>query len=1016
MDSPAGSYGAWRSSRAARSAADRLVSLAARVWKDPRAFFAALTLFNLFLARRTFGPGIWADNDSVCHYAYLRHLLEEILPATGTFTGWTPKYDLGAPFLLYNTPPGLYVTAAALARIAGLSALAALKTVMLVAFLSVPIVGARLARTFEDEPRDLPKFVALALSLFSSELFGLEFFFKNGMLNPAFALPFLLVTLLLYRHAQREPTHRALVWTALAAVSFAATVFIHLLSAYMLGIALGAFTLAQGPRKLGRSVLQAAAVVGLGAALSAFWLLPSLRFAASEDVAYTWIRQASGAWPAVVDGTLLSSYPVGFYPRFVQFSNAGLVAVVCSAFALWRAVQLRRWAVLACFVTLAVSLLVALGPRPSFGMWILPMYDRLLWYRFCTLLELSMLLTAGWGAWQLWELRGRFGTIASWGLVLGALWAGQVATKRAVHIETAGSYPAFVQDVDRIGAWLAEHARGGRVFSEFLREGALDAASVNYPRHIIPLRSGLAEAGGWVYENDPAAQVLLRKGLLWYDAFPIIELAPRYDVQYVVAGSPSLVRALSRDPRWQLALGTPHLSLFEAVGREPSLVEARGWDARVRSERYLRGGGYEYVIDATPSALDRDGELLVKTSWSPAWRARAGDRELALGQSPEGLLEVAMPEDPATVTLTWDIGDLRARGDRVSLGALLAVVVLVLVGTRRKLVVLPERAVQAVGCGGGAVAIVVLAARGHPIDPEVVGFGIRGGMDVTYDAKDLRVGAFDDTEESRAVHVVNPAAWGPRELVSQEPARALMNEDAPAASVALSPAGPNRLVVRGVASAPDLVLELRDPLLGTEVCRVDATLGQSVELPAECARGGVVDGPGVPLDLVLHATGPLDVSGITLKDDVVLVEAEQMHNVLDDGGYEAFYTYGPAEEPASNGVAMVPHRTLDGAVGLDRRIDLPHATYELWLLTHTASERLRPGRSRLLVQSDGVAVADVEPRPRSEPPFWDDRLHVEWVRAGRLAGGGQRLVRVTLHGDGTMGDLDALAFVPVDGG
>jgi hypothetical protein len=203
--------------------------------------------------------------------------------------------------------------------------------------------------------------------------------------------------------------------------------------------------------------------------------------------------------------------------------------------------------------------------------------------------------------------------------VAGALWSAQVMTKRAVHIETTGGYPGFVEDVDRISGWLAEHGkRDGRVFSEFLGQGALDAPSVNYPRHMIPLQSGLAEAGGWIYENDPAAQALLKNGLLWYNAFPIVALAPRYDVQYVVAGSPSLVRALSEDPRWRLALATTHLSLFEAVDREPSLVEARGWEARVRSARYLRGGGYEYVIDAAPVAQGRERELTVKTSWSPA--------------------------------------------------------------------------------------------------------------------------------------------------------------------------------------------------------------------------------------------------------------------------------------------------------------------------------------------------------------------------------------------------------------
>src|SRR5579863_9538039 len=153
-----------RPSTALRSAGDRLVAVGRRVWKDERVFFVVLTLFNLFLARRTFGSGIWADNDSVCHYAYLRHLLEEFYPATGTFTGFTPKFDLGTPFLLYNTPPGLYVLAALVCRVTGASALFGLKVVVISAFLSVPLLGARLARTLEEVPGDLPKFVALSLS------------------------------------------------------------------------------------------------------------------------------------------------------------------------------------------------------------------------------------------------------------------------------------------------------------------------------------------------------------------------------------------------------------------------------------------------------------------------------------------------------------------------------------------------------------------------------------------------------------------------------------------------------------------------------------------------------------------------------------------------------------------------------------------------------------------------------------------------------------------------------------
>jgi len=222
--------------------------------------------------------------------------------------------------------------------------------------------------------------------------------------------------------------------------------------------------------------------------------------------------------------------------------------------------------------------------------------------------------------------------------------------------------------------------------------------------------------------------------------------------------------------------------------------------------------------------------------------------------------------------------------------------------------------------------------------------------------------------------------------------------------------------VRGEGSDPALVLELRDRLRDVETCRVPAILGEPVLLPEACVAGGVIDGPGVPRDLVLHVSSPVTVSAITIEDDVVLVESEQMHNVLDDGGYELFYRYGPADQPASNGVTMAPHGPLDGTVALDGVIDLPLPSYDVWLLTHTVSERLRRGRSRFLVESDGTVVADVDPAPRTALPFWDDKLHVEWVRAGRLQGRGRRRLRVTLHDDGTIGDLDTLAFVPVAGG
>jgi hypothetical protein len=1019
--------------RAAQFATLRLspwLALLRRLWTDERAFFLALTAFNLYLARNTFRAGIWADNDSVCHYAYLRHLLEEFYPATGTFFGWTPKYDLGAPFLVYNTPPGLYVVAAIVSKVTHLSALAALKAVTVVAYLAVPILGAEVARTFEEDPGDLPKFTALALSLFSSELLGLEFYFKNGMLNPALGVPLALATLLCLRHAQRETGPKALRWVALGALGFAATVFVHLLTTYMLVLTLGCFTFASGLRNFGRSALQVGTMAGLGAGLVGFWLVPSLPFAAKEDAAYTWIRRPLDTLANFVDGSLLSSYFVGFYPHFFTFSAVGMTASICAAFAIGCLVVRRNPAVVACAGTAILALLVALGPRPSFGLWILPMYDRLLWYRFMTLASLMTLILAGWGAWRLWRLRSRLGPLFLGVVVFVALWSVNVVTGRAYKITTAVEGKNFIDDMDSIGGWLREHGKHpGRVYSEFLAENIVDSVSVNYPRHMIPILSGFGEAGGWVYENDEAAQLFLRRGLFWYDPFPIIALAERYDVQYVVAGSPNLVSGLSNDPRWRVALATSHATLFEAVGREPSLLDAPGWNARIAREGYLRGGGYEYVVqlDAEPRAARDEParRIVLKTSWSPAWRARAGDAPLLVTRSEEDLVAIDLPPGAtaATVNLTWEINDLRARGNLVSLVALGGVALLFGLGVRRRAAV-PEGLWQRGGIAAAAVALVVLPLRAHAVDPSVVGFGVRGGMLVTFDTMRAAVGAFDDALESRLSRVLAPA-WGSRQLLGSVPARQLVAGVSGAAMITLSPVGPNRVTVRGVlrdasgaerAEAP-YVLVVRDPRGGDVACRVDAALGVPALLPPDCLRGSDGDGPGIQRTVGLEAAATLVVTAIDVDNPVVVVEAESMHNVLDDVGYDAFYTMGSPRQLASNGVSMRANAGYEMPIALDRDVVLPESRYDAWLLTRTLSPRLSGGLAQILLEADGREFADVEPRARLSLRYWDDDPHWQWLPAGQLDGGGTRKVRVTFHRakhafDG-IADLDAMAFVPV---
>ena len=648
----------------------RFAALLGPLWRRNALFLLALTVLNLFFARRTFNAGIWADNDSVSHYAYLRYFVEEFWPKTGTFLGWCPKFNLGLPYLLFNVPPLLYVTTGYTALLTGMTPLASLKLWMLAAFLVVPVLAGALAGTFEPEgdasrQSDLPKYVALTTSLFSSELFGLEFFFKNGMLNPAFAVPLLLAALVCYRRAITRPMPRALAWVAGTGVFFALTLITHTLSAYMLSLSLVAFAFGAPRRVWGANVILAGTAIGLGALLAAFWLVPSLQFGATTDAAYTWIRDPGATLGHLADGSLLSSYPVGFFPRFVQISNAAILVNICVLYGAWRAVRARCYGFLGCTLALVLALWIALGPRYPWLIDIAPMYDRLLWYRFATLVAAMAMVLGGYGAWQLarrdvpgWPLNWVF-------LGAGAIWAFYVMTGRAVKVTTAASQPEFQASFDAVAGWLKEKGdRRGRVFSEFLGTGVVQAISVNYAREMLPITTGFDEAAGWVYENNPASQVLQKKGPYWYDPLPMIELAPRYDVRYIVAGTQVFSKALGSDPRWTRVLETPHLVLFEAK-QAPSQAEAPGWTTAL-TEDYVRGGGYRFAIDLHRVGGAAPSELLVKTNASPGWRATSGGRELVTKAAPDGLLLVELPADlpdTAHVDLVWGVQDLRRKGD-----------------------------------------------------------------------------------------------------------------------------------------------------------------------------------------------------------------------------------------------------------------------------------------------------------------------------------------------------------------
>lgn len=993
-----------------------------RIWDDPRLFLVTLVLVGIFLARRSFREGIWADNDSVCHYAYLRHLVEEFYPQTGTFLGYSPKFNEGIPFLLYNTPPGLYVLSAVVSAVLHVSPLVGMKIAVVSGFLSVPLLGYAIATTFEG-PRSTPKFVALALALFSSELYGLEFFFRNGMLNPAIAVPFLLATVYFFRRAQLTPAPKTFQYLAVGGLFFACTVVTHVLSTYMLCLALGAFVIGHGRKHWGHDVLRLGVLLAVGGALSAFWIVPSAPFAAAQDAAYTWLRRPQDTLSSFFDGSLLSSYFAGFFPNFITISNVGIVAILAGFTGLGVAIQKRATGPLSVFCVFLFGFLVMLGPTwPTIGR-LLPAYDRLLWYRFLTLAEIGWLMLAGYGMAIIASLKPPFRPYNLIALVVCLFWAFIVMTQRAVRVETASEYKTFTSDVDHIAKWLRDHGdRRARIFDEFLGESVIQPPSVNYTRHMMPILSGMREIGGWIYENNVAGQILQRKGVFWYDSFPLIDEAPKYGVKYIVAGSPQLNRALESDPRWRSVMTTTNLVLFENVVYEPVAAEGAGLEGQITSEHYLKGGGYEYEIGLSPSKTPLRGPLVVKVGYLPGFTILADGKPVEAKASPDGLLEIELPEgaSPKTLICHWDVDALRHKGNLVTAaGVALALVLLGLSRVERLRAAKLAKPLEILGLSGAILAIGVLAVRSRHVDFSPIGFGVREGILPFENPNELQVGAYDD-ERSTSIVYLHPEAWSPRRTLGRDPARTLLKSDVPALSISLAKRDANEILLQGEPVGAHVVLSFRAPGATTNACEVEGTIGTEVSLPASCVEDG--DGgalPGITRDVLLRATTnePVVLTSIRVETGIRVTQVEGLKNAVDDGGDEAFYFMGAVEYPALGGLVMSANAYLERPIDLVGRVSTRGGREAVWLLTRTLHDRFRETRADVSVWVDGTRVGSSRGEPRGARVFWERDVVYEWVKLGEIETSEHPEVRVRIekrkNSVAGLADIDAVAFVPM---
>jgi hypothetical protein len=990
-----------------RDATKKLLPLATKAASDARYFFPLLAVMQLFVTRKVFGPGLLADIDSVCHVAYLRYLVEEFFPNTGTFFGYTPKFNGGAPFLLYNVPPGTYLLGFALVKL-GMSAGFAIKVLLSLSFyansvwawlLGIELSAQRHTTSKTPDPitpggSHLPAILATSVALFSSDLFGLEFYFKNGMVNPCLALPMVGFAGVAYLRTCRVSGASRMRWLAVLALLFASILLTHILSAYFCALLLGCILVTGDHRRLGERALYMGFAVALGAALAAFWLWPSLPFAPKQDAATIWIRHPGDTLSSFLDGSLLSSYFGGFAHSYRITSNHSFIAVGCAGFGAVHAARTRNRAVLGLVLFTLVSLVLTLGPTVSLGTQFLPGYRRLLWYRFVTPLAMGTIVVGGYGVHAL--LRERTGgPLVRYGVAAAGLVSLFLLLGRGARLRTDQEFGTFTTSYQDVAAWLRKNGKPrARIFSEFLATGAIEPPSVNYARQMLPIDSGLSELGGWVYENSPVASYLIAQGSFWHAPSLLADQANRLNAQYIIVGTPAAVRAFEMDARWKAVLRTSDLVVFESQAKDLALATAKDREVRLLDEGYTRGGGYRYSF-ATSSG---ESPLVIRINSTAGWQASAGARQLTTKRTAEGFLEVVLPSSAEQVDLTFDVSASRSAGERVSAGAALVVALLLALSKRKRTsdaeADKPPRVIEY----GGRLALGFAVASNlwfvTRSQPALAGFGVPGGMQPERSSKRVSIGTDEARQQGAAIQERGPKRFALR----FQPGATLRLEPATGAERTATLTPPN-----GIACS------LHFAQHATEVA-----------IPSECGGTHPPDhpdfGPGLAATLEVSGTPP---KTIEVSDSALVVQAEEFENSLDDSGYEALPSPGHSETIPQNGQTLVAIAPREGSIVLHKNKSFAPGRYDIWVLADSTHPRLARTRAKIELLANAKTVGSTSASDLALPSdYWRTTPSFRWTKLGTAEIGQTTSFELRFvpqqKGMGGLAEIDALEFVWVE--
>src|SRR5262249_11116555 len=149
-------------------------------------------------------------------------------------------------------------------------------------------------------------------------------------------------------------------------------------------------------------------------------------------------------------------------------------------------------------------------------------------------------------------------------------------------------------------------------------------------------------------------------------------------------------------------------------------------------------------------------------------------------------------------------------------------------------------------------------------------------------------------------------------------------------------------------------------------CRTHGKEGAPIAVEEACRRRGEGQGgPGRSLDVRIEAA--LHVNRLRIVDRAVFVQAESLHNVSSDSGYQAFTWVAHPRTTPQNAFTMIPFQTnapRDTPITIAGSVRLAGGEWDAWVLSDVGPREHDHLRGRLVMSVDGTdagafdAVAD----------------------------------------------------------